>query len=140
MNFQSKTIPATGNLPNIRADALRIFQVLESGGVVILPTEVGYGLMATSAEAIERAFAVKRRRPGHAQGLYGTYELHRTLHLLDEKRYEMTRVLVEELDMSLMVVAPYDNNHYLLQAYSLRLCLRSPKTALPLCSLVAVHS
>lgn len=95
MNIQPKTIPAPGNLPNVRADTLRIFQVLESGGVVIVPTEVGYGLMATSAEEIERAFAAKRRRPGHAQGLYGTHELHRTLHLLDEKRFEMTRVLVE---------------------------------------------
>lgn len=40
MNFQSKTIPAPGNLPNVRADTLRIFQVLESAGVVIVPTEV----------------------------------------------------------------------------------------------------
>ncbi|KAF5014789.1 hypothetical protein F66182_14103, partial [Fusarium sp. NRRL 66182] len=65
--FADKIIPVPGDLPNVHADAQRVFQVLQSGGVVILPTEVGYGLMATSAEAIDRAFAAKRRRPGHAQ-------------------------------------------------------------------------
>ncbi|CDM34901.1 DHBP synthase RibB-like alpha/beta domain [Penicillium roqueforti FM164] len=59
--FKDKIIPGPGDLPNVRADAQRVFQVLESGGVVILPTEVGYGLMATSAEAIDRAFAVHLR-------------------------------------------------------------------------------
>ena len=98
--FEDKIIPVPGDLPNVRADAQRVFQVLESGGVVILPTEVGYGLMATSAEAIDRAFTAKRRRPGHAQGLYGTHELHQELHILDNRRFEMTRVLVEDLDMS----------------------------------------
>ncbi|CAL5867158.1 uncharacterized protein PFLUO_LOCUS1370 [Penicillium psychrofluorescens] len=116
--FEGRIIPAPGHLPNVRADALCVFKVLESGGVVILPTEVGYGLMATSAEAIERAFAAKRRRPGHAQGLYGTHALHRELHVLDDRRFEMTRVLVEDLDMSLMAVAPCRNGHRLLQALS----------------------
>lgn len=84
-----------------------------------MPTRVGYGLMATAAEAIEKAFAAKRRQPSHAQGLYVTHYLLRALHLLDEKRFDMTHVLVEELDMSLIVVAPSVNNHHLLQDLSL---------------------
>ncbi|CAG8930968.1 unnamed protein product [Penicillium salamii] len=116
--FENKIIPAPGDLPNVKRDAQRVFEVLESGGVVILPTEVGYGLMATSAEAIDRAFVAKRRRPGHAQGLYGTHELHQQLHVLDDQRFEMTRVLVEDLDMSLMAVAPCQQDHPLLQALS----------------------
>ncbi|CAL5867377.1 uncharacterized protein PFLUO_LOCUS1595 [Penicillium psychrofluorescens] len=117
-NFEDKTIPAPGDLPNVHADALRIFQVLQSGGVVIIPSEVGYGLMASSPEAIERAFAAKRRRPGHAQGLIGSYELHREIHVLDERRFEMTRVLVQDLDMGLGIVAPYQHDHPLLQTLS----------------------
>lgn len=64
---------------------------------------VGYEMMATSAEAIERAFAAKRRRPGRPGFVMG-HDLHRALHLLDEQRFEMTHLLVEELDMSLMVL------------------------------------
>ncbi|KAJ5197631.1 hypothetical protein N7449_008110 [Penicillium cf. viridicatum] len=117
-DFTDKIIPVSGDLPNVRADAQRVFQVLESGGVVILPTEVGYGLMATSAEAIDRAFAAKRRRTGHAQGLYGTHDLQRELHILDERRFEMTRVLVEDLDMSFIGVAPCREDHPSVQALS----------------------
>ncbi|KAJ5669360.1 hypothetical protein N7462_010430 [Penicillium macrosclerotiorum] len=116
--FDDRTIPTPNSLPNVRADAQRVFEVLQSGGVVILPTEVGYGFMATSTEAIDRAFAAKRRRPGHSQGLYGTHELHQKLHVLDDRRFEMTRVLVEDLDMSLMAVAPCNQDHHLLQALS----------------------
>ncbi|KAJ5818971.1 hypothetical protein N7474_004562 [Penicillium riverlandense] len=116
--LEAKTIPIPGDLPNVQRDALRIFQVLQSGGVVIIPTEVGYGLMASSPEAIERAFAAKRRKPGHAQGLIGSYELHRELHMLDERRFEMTRVLIQELDMGLGIVAPYQERHHLLQMLS----------------------
>lgn len=117
-SFEAKTIPAPGDLPNVHVDAGRIFQVLQSGGVVIVPSEVGYGLVASSPEAIERAFAAKRRRPGHAQGLIGSYELHQEIHLLDEHRFEMTHVLVQELDMGLGIVAPYRREHPLLQNLS----------------------
>lgn len=117
-NDQAKIIPGPGQVPNVTSDAQRVFQVLKTGGVAIVPTEVGYGLMASSAEAIEKAFAAKKRRPGHAQGLIGSYDLHRELHVLDEQRFEMTRVLIQELDMSLGIVAPYRADHPVLQTFT----------------------
>lgn len=74
--------------------------------------------MASSAEAIEKAFAAKQRRPGHAQGIVGSYELHRELHILDERRFEMTRVLTQDLDMGFGIVAPYKSDHPILQTLS----------------------
>ncbi|KAL5361679.1 DHBP synthase RibB-like alpha/beta domain-containing protein [Aspergillus floccosus] len=118
MTSPPKIIPGPGEVPNTQADALRVFDVLRSGGIAIVPTEVGYGLMASSVEAIEKAFAAKRRRPGHAQGLIGSYELHRELHLLDEDKFAMTKVLIGDLDMGLGIVAPYDSNHPLIRKLS----------------------
>ncbi|KAF2813638.1 uncharacterized protein BDZ99DRAFT_460811 [Mytilinidion resinicola] len=106
-----KIIPEPGGLPNAKNDASRAFEVLKAGGVVIAPTEVGYGLLAASTEAVQKAFAAKKRKPGHAQGVIGTYQLHRELHILDEKRFEMTRVLTHDLDMSFGVVAPFRADH-----------------------------
>lgn len=40
------------------------------------------------------------------------------LHLLYEQRFGMARVLVEELDMSPIVVAPCNNSHFLIQGLS----------------------
>lgn len=115
MELQSKTIPTPGSHPNVKSDARRIFEVLRSGGVALVPTEVGYGLMASSTEAIQKAFAAKRRRPGHAQGVIGSLKLHRELHILPDEKLEMVRVLHQDLDMSFGIVAPFHSEHPILQ-------------------------
>ncbi|RAL02826.1 L-threonylcarbamoyladenylate synthase [Aspergillus ibericus CBS 121593] len=117
-SFEAKIIPLPGHLPNTTSDAQRVFQVLQAGGIVIGPTEVGYGLLASSVEAIEKAFAAKQRRPGHVQGLIGSYELHHELHVLEPDRFEMTRVLTEDFDMGLGIVAPYDPDHPILAKFT----------------------
>lgn len=115
MEVQSKIIPTPGSHPDAKADALRVFEVLRSGGVALVPTEVGYGLMASSTEAIQKAFAAKKRRPGHAQGIMGTYQLHRQLHILPDEKLEMIRTLHQDLDMSFGIVAPFRSDHPILQ-------------------------
>jgi tRNA A37 threonylcarbamoyladenosine synthetase subunit TsaC/SUA5/YrdC len=113
--MESKTIPAPNQLPNVKIDALRVFNVLKSGGVAILPSEVGYAIFASSADAIERAFTAKQRKAGHSVGIIGTYDLHRGLHVLDDERFGMTRVLTQDLDMPLIIVAPYRADHPILK-------------------------
>ncbi|GLA04461.1 hypothetical protein AnigIFM60653_004511 [Aspergillus niger] len=117
-NPKTKTIPLPGHFPNTTSDAQRVFDVLQLGGIAIVPTEIGYGLLASSVEAIERAFSAKRRRPGHAHGLIGSYELHHELHVLEPDRFEMTRVLTQDLDMGLGIVAPYKADHPILAKFT----------------------
>jgi tRNA A37 threonylcarbamoyladenosine synthetase subunit TsaC/SUA5/YrdC len=108
---KGRTIPVPGTFPNAERDAQEVFAVLKSGGVVILPTDVGYGIMSSSAEGIERAFAAKRRAPGHTLGIIGTYQQHRELHVLPEEKFEITRVIMEEHGQVIAVVAPYNHGH-----------------------------
>jgi tRNA A37 threonylcarbamoyladenosine synthetase subunit TsaC/SUA5/YrdC len=42
-------------------DAERAYQILRSGGIVLLPTDVGYGLVACSDDAIARIYELKGR-------------------------------------------------------------------------------
>lgn len=65
VGFQSKTIPAPENLPNVRADAHRIFLVHELAKMAVVPSKACCGLMVVSAEMIERAFAAKQRHLDH---------------------------------------------------------------------------
>ncbi|KAJ5760249.1 hypothetical protein N7520_007405 [Penicillium odoratum] len=115
MDVQSKIIPTPGSHPDVKSDARRVFEVLQSGGVALVPTEVGYGLMVSSTEAIQKAFTAKKRRPGHAQGVMGSYNLHRELHVLSDEKLEMIRVLHQDLDMSFGIVAPFRSEHPILQ-------------------------
>lgn len=102
-----KTIPAPGTPPNVKADAQRIFDVLKGGGLALIPTEVGYGLISSSKEALERSFAAKKRSLSHTQGIIGTIDLHKKLHILPEETHEIIRVLHQDLDLSFGVVAPF---------------------------------
>ncbi|KAE8373947.1 hypothetical protein BDV26DRAFT_300661 [Aspergillus bertholletiae] len=118
MALHTKLIPIPGTPPNVHNDARRVFQTLEKGGIAIVPTEVGYGLIASSSEAITRAFHAKKRRPGHTQGIIGNYDIHKALHILPAERLDMTKALTHDLDMSIGIVAPYRPDHPLLHSLS----------------------
>lgn len=110
-----KTIPAPGTHPNVKADAQRILDVLKAGGLALMPTEVGYALVASSTEAIQRSFAAKKRKPGHTQGIVGTLALHQKLHILPDETHDMIRVLHQDMDLSFGIVAPFRKDHPVLQ-------------------------
>lgn len=102
---KKQIIPLPGELPDVKRDAARAFAVLQAGGVVITPTDVGYGMMATSAEAIERSFAAKGRKAGHSLGVIGTYALHKRLHDLPPHKYAITKTFAEDMGVTIAVVA-----------------------------------
>ena len=113
-----RIIPEAGKLPNAEADALEVFKVLKAGGIAIVPTEVGYGIVAASSEGIERAFTAKQRKPGHTLGIIGTYDTHRQLHDLPDEKFEISRVMTQEMGSLLAVIAPYRREHERLQCLS----------------------
>ena len=130
---QSRIIPSQDSIPNVKRDALQAFHVLKSGGVVIVPTDVGYGIVSSSAEGIERAFAAKKRKPGHTLGIIGSYKQHTELHVLGEtpeasaKLFEMTRVLTLELGGLVAFTARYHQDHPRLRQLSDETLRRSTK-------------
>ncbi|KAJ4358457.1 uncharacterized protein N0V89_003040 [Didymosphaeria variabile] len=122
--IKARIIPADGHLPNVERDALEAHRMLKSGGVVIVPTDVGYGLLSASAEGIDRAFAAKQRRPGHTLGIVGTYLQHSQLHVLSDdaeehqRRLELTHVLTRDMGATLGIVGKLRAEHPRLQQLS----------------------
>lgn len=107
---QPEVIPLPGELPDAKRDAARAFEVLKAGGLVITPTDVGYGIMAASHEAIERSFSAKQRKAGHTLGIIGTYNLHERLHDLPEEKFRIVRTIAEEMGMTIAFVAKMKDN------------------------------
>ncbi|KAI1359762.1 DHBP synthase RibB-like alpha/beta domain-containing protein [Xylaria arbuscula] len=101
-----RIIPAPGVLPNYKRDAQEAFEVLKAGGVIIIPTDFGYGLMSASNEAIERSFKAKNRVEGHTLGAIGTFNTFKKLCTLPDEKFEMIRVLNQDMDQAFNVVAP----------------------------------
>jgi tRNA A37 threonylcarbamoyladenosine synthetase subunit TsaC/SUA5/YrdC len=103
-------IPRPGNTPNVSSDARQAYQTLKSGGVIVAPTDVGYALLATTQAGIRRIFAAKGRQESHNIGIIGTYRQHREIHLLSDAKFEMTRVLTEDMGMIIGIIARFNRS------------------------------
>lgn len=106
-----RIIPEPGNVPNVSRDAQQAYQTLKSGGVIIAPTDVGYALITSTQAGLKRIFAAKGRRENHNVGIIGTYKQHREIHLLPESKFEMTRVLTEDMGMIVGIIAKFDSKN-----------------------------
>ncbi|OJJ57218.1 hypothetical protein ASPSYDRAFT_47511 [Aspergillus sydowii CBS 593.65] len=104
-------IPKLGTAPNVPRDAKETYNTLKRGGVAIIPTDVGYALLTSTQAGIQRIFSAKDRREGHNIGIIGTYKQHREIHVLPEAKFEMTRVLIEDMAMIVGVIAKYDTKN-----------------------------
>ncbi|GKZ86013.1 hypothetical protein AnigIFM56816_000862 [Aspergillus niger] len=104
-------IPEQGTAPNVPRDAKQTYDTLKNGGVVIIPTDVGYALLTSTQAGVQRIFSAKDRRAGHNIGIIGTYKQHREIHVLSEAKFEMTRVLTEDMAMIVGIIAKYDTEN-----------------------------
>jgi tRNA A37 threonylcarbamoyladenosine synthetase subunit TsaC/SUA5/YrdC len=91
---------------NIQADAKRAFDVLTKGGLAIIPSDIGYAIVATEPTALERAFVTKQRKPHKRHAMIGSYSLHQRLHTLPEREAGIVKLLCDDLDIPLGVIAP----------------------------------
>ncbi|GAW14628.1 hypothetical protein ANO14919_040310 [Xylariales sp. No.14919] len=122
-----RVIPDPGMIPNVERDAREAFEALKAGGVIIAPMDSGYALLSCSAEGIERAFQAKQRKPGHTLGVVATYATHEQLHVLPAEKFEMTRVITQDMHSLLGVVAPYRKDHPRIAALSPATLARATK-------------
>lgn len=92
-------------------DAHRVFETLKAGGIAIIPSSVGYGVVAIEPEALRRIFVAKKREPHKRHAMIGNYALHKEIHALAPREAGMVRLLTVDLDLPIGVVAPYHPNH-----------------------------
>ncbi|PKX92413.1 uncharacterized protein P174DRAFT_198631 [Aspergillus novofumigatus IBT 16806] len=99
---------------DIPTDAARVFSVLAQGGIGIIPSSVGYGIIATKAPALQRIYTVKRRQPHKRHAIIGSYALHREIHVLPPDKMDLVRLLTVDLNLPLGVIAPFRHDHPLI--------------------------
>ncbi|WP_158215212.1 Sua5/YciO/YrdC/YwlC family protein [Candidimonas nitroreducens] len=91
----------------IKKDGQKAFECLQSGGVVILHYDVSYAVLCATDDALRKVYAAKNRSYDRASGVSGSYEIHRKVHVLPEEKKEMIRIIVQEYDLPLSVIAPF---------------------------------
>jgi tRNA A37 threonylcarbamoyladenosine synthetase subunit TsaC/SUA5/YrdC len=101
--------------PDIAGDAQRAFAALRAGGIAIFPVDVGYTIAGGSQDSLTRIFRAKGRAPSKLNAMVGDMAIHRSLHRLDARAAAMVETLVEDYDLPLGVIAPYDPAHPMLR-------------------------
>lgn len=99
----------------VARDAARVFDEMQRGGMAILPLDVAYAVVGTTAEAIRTIFAIKRRSFEKPSGMFATWELSRDLHVMAPDHHRIARVIVEECALPFSIVAPYREDHPMLR-------------------------
>ncbi len=97
--------------PDIKADARRVFEVLQAGGIAITPSAMGYALASSTPQALEKMFVTKKRGAHKRHAMGGNYALHKQLHVMRPEHAEIVRHLTQDVDLPLAVIAPYDSDH-----------------------------
>ena len=82
-------------------DAKRAFDVVAGGGVAIIPMHVGYAIVGATGDAVRRIFRAKQRKPSKLNAITGSPELHRDLHILDERARQVVDAITTQYDLPL---------------------------------------
>ncbi len=105
----------TGRL-DIDGDARQALEVVGNGGVAVMPMDVGYSLIASRGEALERIFATKKRAPTKYNAMLGDLRTCGELFILSAEQRDFIEAIVIDHDLPLGIVAPVDTAHPLLKA------------------------
>lgn len=89
-------------------EARRAFDTMRSGGVAIVPNDVGYAAMATQHEALKRIFDAKGRARSKLNAMVGHQRLHQRLHRCTTRGREIVQAITQDYDLPLGVIAPAD--------------------------------
>lgn len=102
-------------LYDVEADARRVFDLIAGGGIAIVPMHVGYAIVSATSQASRRIFEAKRRRPSKLNAITGSPELHRDLHLVDDRARAVVDAITRKYDLPLGTVAPCRMDHPMLR-------------------------
>jgi len=104
----------TGRL-DIDGDAARAFDAIASGGLALIPGDLGYAIVGTTPDALHRSFLAKGRAAHKKHGLLGNWEMHREIHVIDARARDILETLCLDFRLPVGIVAPFHRDHPVLR-------------------------
>ena len=101
-------------LYDYQTDARQAFDVVAGGGIAIIPMHVGYAIVGATSDAVRRIFRAKQRQPAKLNAITGSPEMHRDLHILDDRARAVVDAIVTQYELPLGTVAPARLEHPML--------------------------
>lgn len=96
---------------DIKADAKRVFDIIEAGGIAIVPNDTGYALCSTTTAPLKKIFEAKGRGDHKRNAMGADLKTQRTMLMLDKRGQAMVDTLVLDHDLPLGVIGPVNQDH-----------------------------
>lgn len=96
---------------DIKADAERIWQTAQNGGVVIIPIDVAYTIMAQTPEGLKKTYDAKGRSYSKPCGSLCNLDIFDAVLDVDARAREAVHTLVDTYDLPVSVVGPFRRDH-----------------------------
>jgi len=124
-------MPSTAHLhrafKDAEAKAARVFDVLRTGGIAILPVYAGYGVFGARDAALDAICAAKRRASHKLFTLVGNHDLHRQAQVMEGRAGALVNRVTDGLGYALGVVAQVRPEHPLVASISPSALARSAR-------------
>lgn len=104
--------------PDIAGDARRAFDAIKAGGIAILPMDVGYSVIGGGADALKTIFDTKARVPSKLNAMVADNEIHRQVHIVDQRGREIVACITQDHGLPLGAIAPARMDHPLMASLS----------------------
>ncbi len=101
---------------DVAADARRAHATLAAGGVALVPGDVGYAVMSSTAAGMATMFTTKRRAAHKRHAMLGNRDIERDVHVLGRRERAIVDVITGQLGLPMGVIAPYRDDHPLIRA------------------------
>jgi len=108
-------------------DARRVFGLLRSGGVGIVPFDVSYAIFAHTARAVERIYEIKNRSSAKPNGVIGNWEMFNELIEASQGDRDLVACVIRDHGLPLSIVGPYRRDHDFLRTTEFGALRRSTK-------------
>lgn len=90
-----------------KADAPRVFEAMQKGGVAVVPLDVAYAAFGTTAEAIQTIYRAKGRSFSKPNGTLANMEIFNEVHEVDTKAREVVAAVTQDYDLPLSIVGKH---------------------------------
>ncbi len=96
---------------DVVAQSKELLDVIEGGGVAILPLDVAYAIVGNSEDSIRRIFTAKNRSFEKPSGMFSNYDLLDEIQIMENWKKKIVRAVIFDNDLPMSTVAPFHADH-----------------------------
>ena len=99
------------SIEDVTAQSCQVLDVIESGGVALIPLDVAYAIIGNSRQSIEKIFLCKQRSYEKPSGMFSNYDLLKEIQIIEPWKHDIIKAVINDNDLPMSTVAPFRSDH-----------------------------